>query len=181
MNMRILVQLDSLVIIGVVLSAAPMAAVAYTGQELASGAKVSIDQARAIALKAVPGKVTDQELEKENGGSGLRYSFDIKRGATTHEVGVDAQTGAVLENKAEGPSPINTRRRNHCTTARGISCRAPIASVAEINGDQGVLRTGQSAGRGICRPQRRTGPHIPQANARPPLIRTATGGVPVRV
>jgi uncharacterized membrane protein YkoI len=30
---------------------------------LASGAKVSIEQARAIALKAAPGKITDQELE----------------------------------------------------------------------------------------------------------------------
>ena len=88
-----------------VLAAAPMAAFAYTGQELASGAKVSIDQARAIALKAVPGKITDQELEKESGGTGLRYSFDIKRGTKTYEVGVDAQTGTVLENKAEGPHP----------------------------------------------------------------------------
>jgi len=82
-----------------------MVALAYTGQELAPGMKVSIGQARAIALKAAPGKITDQELEKESGGSGLRHSFDIKRGAMTYEVGVDAQTGAVLENKAEGPHP----------------------------------------------------------------------------
>ena len=95
----------TLVIIGVVFFLSPMIAFAYTGQELASAAKVSISQARAIALKAVPGKVTDQELEKESGGSGLRYSFDIKRGAKTYEVGVDAQTGAVLENKPEGPHP----------------------------------------------------------------------------
>lgn len=87
------------------LTSAPMAAFAYTGQELAPGAKVSIDKARAIALKVVPGEITDQELEKESGGSGLRYSFDIKRGAKTYEVGVDAQTGAVLENKAEGRHP----------------------------------------------------------------------------
>jgi uncharacterized membrane protein YkoI len=78
---------------------------AYTGQELAQRAKVSITEARAIALKAHPGRITDQELEKENGGSGLRYSFDIKRGAVTQEVGVDAKTGKVLENKKEGPHP----------------------------------------------------------------------------
>jgi uncharacterized membrane protein YkoI len=77
----------------------------YTGQELASQAKVSLKQARAMALKAVPGTITDQELEKEPGGSGLRYSFDIKAGAKTFEVGVDAQTGAVLERKVEGPNP----------------------------------------------------------------------------
>lgn len=87
------------------LAGAPIAAFAYTGQELASGAKVGIDQARTIALKAIAGRITDQELEKESGGSGLRYSFDIKRGAKTYELGVDAQTGAVPENKAEGPHP----------------------------------------------------------------------------
>jgi uncharacterized membrane protein YkoI len=77
----------------------------YTGQELAPQAKVSLEQARAIALKAIPGTVTDQELEKEPGGTGLRYSFDIKTGAKTFEVGVDAQTGALLERKVEGPHP----------------------------------------------------------------------------
>ena len=50
----------------------------------------------------LPGKITDRELEKEEGGSGLRYSFDILHGKVTQEVGVDASTGAVLENKAEG-------------------------------------------------------------------------------
>ena len=75
------------------------------GQELAKEAKVGIEQARAIALKAHPGKITDQELEREPGGSGLRYSFDIRANKVTFEVGVDATTGAVLENKAEGPKP----------------------------------------------------------------------------
>ena len=41
----------------------PHGDVCLHGQELASGAKVSIEQARAIALKAAPGKITDQELE----------------------------------------------------------------------------------------------------------------------
>jgi uncharacterized membrane protein YkoI len=81
------------------------AAAAYTGQELAPNAKVSLEQARAIAVKARPGTITDQELEKEKGGSGLRYSFDIKNGKKTYEVGVDAQSGKVLENAAEGPNP----------------------------------------------------------------------------
>jgi uncharacterized membrane protein YkoI len=84
---------------------ATVPAMAYTGQELANQAKVGISDARAIALKAHPGKITDEELENEKGGSGLRYSFDIKRGAVTQEVGVDAQTGKVLENKREGQHP----------------------------------------------------------------------------
>ena len=76
---------------------------AYTGEELAKDAKVTLTEARAIALKAFPGKITDEELEKEKGGSGLRYSFDIKNGGVTHELGVDAKTGKLLENNAEGP------------------------------------------------------------------------------
>lgn len=81
------------------------AAHAYTGEELARDAKVGVAQARAIALKAYPGKIISMELEKENGGSGLRYSFDIRQGASTHEVGIDAQSGKVLENVVEGTHP----------------------------------------------------------------------------
>jgi len=80
-------------------------AMAYTGEELAKDAKIDIQAARDIALKARPGKITDEELEKEKGGSGLRYSFDIKVGSKTYEVGVDAVTGKLLENKREGKHP----------------------------------------------------------------------------
>ena len=78
---------------------------AYTGEELASGAKIDIQTARDIALKAHPGTISDEELEKESGGSGLRYSFDIKDGSKIYEIGVDAATGKVLENKREGKNP----------------------------------------------------------------------------
>ncbi len=77
----------------------------FKGHELAAKATISIDAARAIAMKTRPGVMTDQELEKESGGSGLRYSFDIKSAGHTYEVGVDAMTGKVLENKAEGKNP----------------------------------------------------------------------------
>ena len=74
----------------------------YTGEELANDAKITLADARGIALKAIPGKITDEELKKEKGGSGLRYSFDIEKGRVIHEVGVDAKTGRVIENSAEG-------------------------------------------------------------------------------
>ena len=77
-------------------------AIAYSGEKLAGEAKISLAQARVIALKAHPGKITDEELEQEKGGSGLRYSFDIRRGKITQEVGVDAKTGNLLENAPEG-------------------------------------------------------------------------------
>jgi uncharacterized membrane protein YkoI len=90
---------------GLLLLTGAFGAQAYTGKALEKHAKVTMTEARAIALKAHPGKITDEELEKEAGGSGLRYSFDIRKGKVTQEVGVDAQTGAVLENKAEGANP----------------------------------------------------------------------------
>lgn len=87
------------------LSAMGASAYAYSGQQYSKAASISLASARATAIQARPGKVTDEELEKEAGGSGLRYSFDIKDGAKTYEVGVDAKEGKVLENKAEGPNP----------------------------------------------------------------------------
>jgi hypothetical protein len=53
-------------------------AMAYTGEEFAGDAKIDIQTGRAVALKARPGKTTDEEIETERGGSGLRCSFDIK-------------------------------------------------------------------------------------------------------
>jgi len=78
---------------------------AFTGEKYAKEARVTIEEARKAALKAFPGKIISEELEKESGGSGLRYSFDIRKGRITHEVGVDAKTGKILENSIEGPHP----------------------------------------------------------------------------
>ena len=62
-------------------------------------------QARGAAIKAQPGVITDEELERERGGSGLRYSFDVRSAkGVTYEIGVDAKTGAVLEHSLEGPN-----------------------------------------------------------------------------
>jgi len=76
----------------------------YAGHELAGKAKITLTQARAAALKARPGKIVEQELEKESGGSGLGYSFDVRSHGKTFEVGVDAQSGRVLENGSESPA-----------------------------------------------------------------------------
>ena len=88
-----------------VIAISTLSAQAYTGQKYSKDAKFTMPEARAIALKAHPGKITDEELELEKGGTGLRYSFDIKSGKVTHEVGVDAKTGKVIENKKEGLHP----------------------------------------------------------------------------
>jgi len=75
-----------------------------TQAELQKEAKISMEKARAIALKKVPGgKIESAELEKEHGK--LIYSFDIKTskpGVT--EVNVDALNGKVISAKQETPA-----------------------------------------------------------------------------
>ena len=96
-------------IVSIALAAALLGSVvtahAYSGEKFAPKARINITEARTIALKAYPGKIIKEELEKEKGGSGLRYSFDIRHNKATQEVGVDAQTGKVLENSPEGAHP----------------------------------------------------------------------------
>ena len=88
--------------LGAALLGAAIAAYAFSGEKYASEARISLDEARAIALKAHPGRIADQELEREKGGSGLRYSFEITAGKSRQEVGVDAKSGELLENAPEG-------------------------------------------------------------------------------
>lgn len=61
--------------------------------------KISEAQARAIALKAAPGKILETDFEKEKGD--WRYSFDIRQGKRTHEIGVDANAGKIVESTYE--------------------------------------------------------------------------------
>jgi uncharacterized membrane protein YkoI len=62
--------------------AIPIYALAYDGINVAvplgTSVKVNMEEARKIALQARPGDITSEELEKELGGSGLRYSFIVK-------------------------------------------------------------------------------------------------------
>jgi uncharacterized membrane protein YkoI len=62
--------------------------------------KVSKARAQALALKLAPGKIISSEYEKEGGG--WRYSFDIQQRGHVQEIGIDGQTGKVVENKSEG-------------------------------------------------------------------------------
>ena len=63
-------------------------------------AKIPLTKARAIALRAAPGKLIKSEYEKEGGG--WRYSFDIQQKGHVQEIGVNAMTGKIIENKSEG-------------------------------------------------------------------------------
>jgi uncharacterized membrane protein YkoI len=67
-------------------------------------AKITMEQARDVALKRAPGTVESSELEREHGR--LVYSFDIRNSkGTIDEVQVSALTGKVVrvehENKKQ--------------------------------------------------------------------------------
>lgn len=92
--------------LGLVIATTAIAS-AYAGEALAPQALVRIEQARTMARNVVPGTILSEELEKEAGGSGLRYTFDIKGKSGVREVGIDAKTGTVLENTSDSVSPTN--------------------------------------------------------------------------
>lgn len=86
---------------------------------LAAKAKISLDSARAIALKKVPnGSVASQELERESGH--LIYSFDVKVPGKSgiQEVNVNALTGNVLGVHHEGPAAELREARGDSAAAR---------------------------------------------------------------
>lgn len=59
-------------------------------------AKITMEQAKAIALKRIPGVITDEDLEKERGR--LQYAFDIKSAdGKVYDVEIDAKTGKILK------------------------------------------------------------------------------------
>ena len=62
--------------------------------------KISIEQARKIALERVSGTIIEEELEKENGK--LVYSIEIRQeNQKVYDVEVDAQTGAIARVEEE--------------------------------------------------------------------------------
>lgn len=71
-----------------------------TAAEKAPTPRVSMAAAKAMALKLAPGKIISSEYEREGGA--WRYSFDIQQAGHVQEIGIDGQTGKVVENKSEG-------------------------------------------------------------------------------
>ena len=67
-------------------------------------------------MKAHPGRITDEELEREDGGSGLRYTFSVDTDSGVQELGVDAATGQVLEKQSRLK---RVRSVGHCLSGAG--------------------------------------------------------------
>jgi uncharacterized membrane protein YkoI len=84
------------VLLGVFLSGLALAAQAGQGDP---AARISMDEARAIAEKHASGAIKDAEYEKEKGA--WRYSFEFKQDGRIHEIGVDANSGEIVEDSWE--------------------------------------------------------------------------------
>src|SRR5258708_8434963 len=80
-------------------------ALAYTGEKLAKTAKVTMEQATDIALKARPGKITDKELEGEKGGTGLRSYFDVRHKGITYNSGSLPPPSTLVLTAPDAPPP----------------------------------------------------------------------------
>ena len=76
---KIKISLPALIVTATFMVASSQA-FALTSARFSKEAKITLQKAQEIALKTLQGKITDEELEKEGGGSGLRYSFDIQEG-----------------------------------------------------------------------------------------------------
>ena len=84
---------------GLVVCLALLFPAATLAQDRRKAPKLTMEEAQKIALAKAPGTIKSKELEKEHGK--LIYSCDISTEKGTHEVNVDAMTGAVLEDKIE--------------------------------------------------------------------------------
>ena len=65
-------------------------------------AKLSMDDAKKLALARETGTVKSGELEHEKGR--WIYSFDIQNSTQTREVNVDANTGQIVEDSLDSPA-----------------------------------------------------------------------------
>lgn len=72
---------------------------AIAGESEAANVSLSEQEAARIALVAAPGEILDSELENDDGV--MIYEFEIQQGDGIREVEVDANTGAILENKID--------------------------------------------------------------------------------
>ncbi|MFJ7934141.1 PepSY domain-containing protein [Sporosarcina sp. NPDC096371] len=78
-----------------------VAMVANAGQGLAATPKglLSMEEAKAIAVKSVGGKVTEIELDREK--SGDVYEVEVHSKGIEYDLDIDAQTGKILRTEQE--------------------------------------------------------------------------------
>ncbi len=78
--------------------------------------KLSMAEAKKIALDKHPGKIKSAELETENGVQ--QYSFDIKTTKGLYEIGVNANDGSIVEDKMESASAEKAEKAADAAAAK---------------------------------------------------------------
>ena len=99
---------------------------AETQAQLEKEAKMTMVDARAMALKEVPNSsIQAGEIEREGGK--LIYSFDMKVGGKTgiDEVNIDAMTGKLVSNKHETPKAERAEARADAKAAKAAKKSKP--------------------------------------------------------
>ena len=115
--------------------AAAAMAVSSFAATTATKPKITMEQARTIALKKAPGTIKSAELENEHGK--LIYSFDIATSAKAiTEVNVDALNGKIVavqqENAAKEAAASRLRLRGYVEYEAANVAEKFAADVAEI-------------------------------------------------
>ena len=99
---------------------------AETQAELQKEAKMTMADARAMALKEVPGStIQDGEIEREGGK--LIYSFDMKVAGKTgiDEVNIDAMTGKLVSHQHETPKDERAEAKADAKAAKAAKKAKP--------------------------------------------------------
>jgi hypothetical protein len=116
--------------------------------------KVSLVEARATALRSVPGKIRKEELETEKGRQ--IYSFDINTGSKVDkEVNVDANT--VVSNDGEDGDwgsrvDLRARRLRNCDhESRATVCRPVSPDPPRLTGIRDATSQVPSSGGTVSR------------------------------
>lgn len=92
---------------------------------------ISMEAARAIALKRIAGTIVEEELEKENGR--LQYSFDIRdSNGKIWDVEVDAKTGKILKATDEDDEDGNNEQGNLGKAKRSVVYAANAVKKATV-------------------------------------------------
>lgn len=110
----------------------------HTGDTRSPGDRVTLDEAVAAALKAVPGTVTEVELDDDDHGARLVWELDVYgKDAVRHDVTVDAGTGKVLSTRDDD----NDDRDRHAARSAAVSWEPAVA--AALKAEPGTVTSAE--------------------------------------
>ncbi|MFE7519355.1 PepSY domain-containing protein [Streptomyces halstedii] len=111
----------------------------HTGDTRSPGDRVTLDEAVAAALKAVPGTVTEVELDDDDHGARLVWELDVYgRDAVRHDVTVDAGTGKVLSTRDDDDNDDHDR---HAARSAAVSLDSAVA--AALKAEPGTVTSAE--------------------------------------